>query len=147
MSTKQQTTEQTIPAGFTHRTEEDDCIPGVYYDTWDGPRAGGVQAHWSPERGITLAVDGYDTADGMSGPLGFDVTPAVAPMLAADLTAVLEEVQRAAVDARQDVRDAARRLAGNRRATITDVIREADRLGVRTSELARVMEQVAKDDA
>ena len=40
MSTKQQTTEQTIPAGFTHRIEEDDCIPGVYYDTWDGPRAG-----------------------------------------------------------------------------------------------------------
>ena len=68
-------------------------------------------------------------------------------MLAADLTAVLEEVQRAAVDARQDVRDAARRLAGNRRATITDVLREADRLGVRTSELARVMEQLANDDA
>lgn len=76
------------PAGFTHRTTPDPLMPAHLIDEWDGPSIDTedkrVAAYWSPESGTLVAVDGYS-----EDCTGFDLTPAPARQLVADLTAVL----------------------------------------------------------
>ena len=88
------TTAPAAPAGFTHRTVPDPFVDGASYSEWDGPSVGAddsarVATYWEPESGVVLAVDGYGTERG-----GFDITPESARRLMADLTTVLERLDR-----------------------------------------------------
>lgn len=65
------TTTTAAPAGFTITTERD---PHTGHDDQhvDGPSAGGVTTFWTEDRGVTLAVDGYDRH---SSGQAIDLTP------------------------------------------------------------------------
>lgn len=83
-------TNNTAPAGFTHRLDQDELVDEITYDVWEGPFVQGVQTRWTPEEGVVLTVDGYPDATRKHGTLAFDVTPETARELIAHLGRVLD---------------------------------------------------------
>lgn len=137
------TNESNVPAGFTVRDwlayNEGVDVDGTGFaekQTWgvhDGPSSGNVHSSWAADRGFVLEVE----ACGIDNLLVGDLTPRQARTLASRLLEVADQIEELQTEG---VRDATRAIVSRKRATVTDVARAADALGVRASTLLAACE-------